>query len=126
LIKYDALEKFSCFHDWYLDIIAIGPNREPRTLTLGLYLESERATVTFEGVTCFRLENLGLLNIIFKILLLQPGDQDYPKALKVLEQGERLDNRKAAHVAYMYSTLGAQLAIEFDSLSIGHEDRPTS
>lgn len=117
----DSLENFDGFHDWYLDIVAIGPNQEPRSLTLGLYRAGERATATFEGVSCFRLENLGLLNIVFKIISLKPHDQDYLKAMQLLEKGERLEARKASNIAYLYSTVGAELAIEFDSLAIGHD-----
>jgi hypothetical protein len=121
----EAPERFGHFHDWYLDIVATGPNSEPRTLTLGLYRGSERATVTFEGVTCFWLEGMGLLNIVFKIVLPQRGSEDHSIALKALAKGERLSDRRASQVAYLYSTLGAELAVDFDSLSIGHETRPT-
>jgi hypothetical protein len=37
-------------------IFAVGPNQEPRTLTLVLYLGDKRATVTFEGVNCAHLQ----------------------------------------------------------------------
>ncbi|SOE70915.1 hypothetical protein SAMN05446635_3920 [Burkholderia sp. OK233] len=122
----ETLEQFGHFHDWYLDIVAVGPNSEPRTLSLGLYRDNERATVTFEGVTCFRLEGMGLLNIVFKIVLPQHGSEDHLIALTALANEERLSDRKASQVAYVYSTLGAELVIEFDSLSIGHETKPTN
>lgn len=122
----ETLEQFGQFHDWYLDIVAVGPNSEPRTLTLGLYRGNERATVTFEGVTCFRLEGMGLLNIVFKIVLPQHGSEDHSIALTALANVDRLSDRKASQVTYLYSTLGAELAIEFDSLSIGNETRPTN
>ena len=114
----ESLEQFGHFHDWYLDIIAVGPNHEPRTLTLGLYLDDKRAAVTFEGVTCVCLENWGLLNIVYAIRILQPDDEGYTRARNVLAKGERLCDQSGAHLAYMYSTLGAEIVVEFTSLRI--------
>lgn len=114
----ESLEPFRHFHDWYLDTVAVGPNHEPRTLALGLYLDDKRATVTFEGVTCVCLENWGLLNIVYAIQLLQPDDKDYTRARNVLAKGERLSDRSGANLAYMYSTLGAEIVVEFASLRI--------
>jgi hypothetical protein len=114
----ESLDQFGHFHDWYLDTVAVGPNHEPRTLTLGLYLNDKRATVTFEGVTCVCLENWGLLNIVYAIQLLQPDDERYTWARNVLAKGERLSDRNGAHLAYMYSTLGAEIVVEFTSLRI--------
>jgi hypothetical protein len=113
------LDDWGHFHDWYLDVVAIGANEEPRTLTLGLYLGERRATVTFEGVTCFHLDRLGLLNIVYSLRLKSPVDHDYAHAMTQLDKGERLTDRSGAKVAYMYSSLGAELAIEFDTLKIG-------
>jgi hypothetical protein len=114
----ELLDQFGKFHDWYLDSVAVGPNHEPRTLTLGLYLDEKRATVTFEGVTCVRLENWGLLNIVYAVQLLQPDDERYARAQTVLAKGERLSDRSGAHLVYVYSTLGAEIVIEFASLRI--------
>jgi hypothetical protein len=112
------LAEWNHFHDWYLDRITIGPNEEPRALTLGLYLGNERANVTFEGVTCLSLENLGLLNIVYSIRIVEASDKNYDYVSAVLNKGERLSTHKAAKVAFMYSSLGAELAIEFDALEI--------
>jgi hypothetical protein len=114
-----TLDKWGHFHDWYLDIVAVGPNVEPRTLTLGLYLGNRRATVTFEGVTCFHLNGFGLLNIVYSLRVTNPSDEDYSRVMAQLTKGERLADRRGAGVAYMYSSLGAELAVEFDSLRIG-------
>jgi hypothetical protein len=113
-----TLKEWNHFHDWYLDRITVGPNEEPRTLTLGLYLGNERATVTFEGVTCFSLQHLGLLNIAYSIRIVEATDKNYEYASAVLNKGERLSTRKGAKTAFMYSSLGAELGIEFDSLHI--------
>ncbi|CAG9195691.1 hypothetical protein [Burkholderia vietnamiensis] len=114
-----TLDDSGHFHDWYLDIVAIGPNEEPRTLTLGLYLGNRRATVTFEGVTCFQLDRLGLLNIVYSLRLMNPADHDYARVSAQLAKGERLSGRRGANIAYLYSSLGAELAVEFDALKIG-------
>ncbi|MBK5049751.1 hypothetical protein IQ287_15935 [Burkholderia sp. R-69927] len=83
-----------------------------------MYLNDKRATVTFEGVTCVCLENWGLLNIVYAIQLLQPDDKDYTRARNVLAKGERLSDRSGVHLVYVYSTLGAEIVIEFASLQI--------
>ncbi|WP_235024672.1 hypothetical protein [Caballeronia arvi] len=114
----EALKTWGYFHDWYLHNVTIGPNAEPRTLTLGLQLGSRNAVVTFNGVTCLSVERLGLLNIVYGIHFVAPDDAKYARASAVLEAGERLTNRKAALLAFVYSTLGAELAIECDSLEV--------
>lgn len=113
-----TLTEWNHFHDWYLDRIAVGPNEEPRKLTLALYVGNERASVTFEGVTCFSLEHLGLLNIVYSIRIVEATDTNYKHVSDALNKGERLSKRKGANIAFMYSSLGAELGIEFDSLRI--------
>jgi hypothetical protein len=113
-----TLRAWDHFHDWYLDRIDVGPNQEPRTLALGLYLRDDRATVVFEGVTCCSLENFGLLNIVYSLRIVDSTDKNYDRAIAILNKGERLSERKAPQVAFVYSTLGAELAIEFDSLRV--------
>lgn len=112
------LTRWNNFHDWYLYRLALGPNEEPRRLILGLYLGNERVDVTFEGVTCFNLECLGLLNIAYSIRIVEAADKNYEGVSAALNRGERISTRKGAKVAFMYSSLGAELAIEFDSLRI--------
>ncbi|SMG35698.1 hypothetical protein [Paraburkholderia susongensis] len=114
----NVLAVWNHFHDWYLDSVAIGPNVEPRTLTLGLYLRDRRAAVTFEGVTCVCVEDLGMLNIVNGIHIVRLTDAKYAHARAVLERGERLTHRKAGVLMFVYSTLGAELAIECDSLVV--------
>ena len=113
-----TLDDWGHFHDWYLDRVAVGPNEEPRKLMLGLYLGDRQATVTFEGVTCCHLDGFGLLNIVYSLRLVDPSDKDHSRVIAQLSKGERLSNRKGGAVAYMYSSLGAELAIEFDSLKV--------
>lgn len=114
----EALKAWGYFHDWYLDSVTVGPNAEPRALALGLYLDNRRASVTFNGVTCVSVEHLGLLNIVYGIHVVAPGDAKHARAYAVLETGERLTRRRAALLVFVYSTLGAELAIECDSLEV--------
>ncbi|MBO7806111.1 hypothetical protein J6360_25535 [Burkholderia pseudomallei] len=85
---------------------------------LGLYLGNRRATVKFDGVTCFHLNGFGLLNIVYSLRLVDPSDKDHSRVIAQLSKGERLSDRRGEAVAYMYSSLGAELAIEFDSLTV--------
>src|SRR5690348_6902349 len=103
------LDDWGHFHDWYLDAVTVGPNEEPRTLTLGFYLKDRRAMVTFEGVTCFHLDGFGLLNIVYSLRLTEPSDKDYSRVTAQLSKGERLSDRRGVTIAYMYSSLGAEL-----------------
>ncbi|WP_322054695.1 hypothetical protein [Paraburkholderia bannensis] len=114
----NLLASWNHFHDWSLDSVAIGPNVEPRTLTLGLYLGDRRVMATFAGVTCVSIERFGLLNIVYGIHVVQPTDTKYARVNAVLERGERLTHRRAAQLVFVYSTLGAEFAIECDSLAV--------
>jgi hypothetical protein len=57
-----------------------------------------------------------LLNIVYGIHVIAPDDAKYERACRVLAAGERLTDRKANSLAFVYSTLGAELAIECDSV----------
>jgi hypothetical protein len=114
----ELLQTWGYFHDWYLDSVTIGPNAEPRMLMLGLHLGDKCAVVTFKGVTCVSVENLGLLNIVYGIHIIPPGDAKYAQACAALDAGERLTDRRAGLLAFVYSTLGAEFAIECDSLEV--------
>jgi hypothetical protein len=114
----EVLKAWGYFHDWYLDSVTIGPNAEPRMMMLGLHLGGKRAVVRFNGVTCISVECLGLLNIVYGIHIVAPGAAKYAQASAVLEAGERLTDRRAALLAFVYSTLGAEFAIECDSLEV--------
>ncbi|HEV3430533.1 MAG TPA: hypothetical protein VG320_21860 [Paraburkholderia sp.] len=114
----NLLASWNYFHDWSLDSVATGPNVEPRTLTLGLYLCGRRVSVTFEGATCVCVERLGLLNIVYGIHIVQPDDTKYARVSAMLERGERLTQRRATLLVFVYSTLSAELAIECDSLAV--------
>ncbi|MBC8724893.1 hypothetical protein OKW38_004714 [Paraburkholderia sp. MM5496-R1] len=120
----DALEQFGGFHDWYLDAIATskeGGADTPNVLTLGLYDESRRATVTFLGVTRASIVDGGLLNIVNSIEVLKPGDEAYAAAIEVLKKSAHFGKRRADHIAYVFSTVGAEIAVEFETLEIDTE-----
>ncbi len=117
----DELEKFGGFHDWYIDIIATGKEEgasTPNTLTLALYDQNRRATVTFRGVTRATIDGGGLLNIVNAIEVLEPDSEAYPAAIEMLKKSAHFGARRGAHIAYVFSTVGAEIAIEFDSIRI--------
>lgn len=117
----DTLKQFGHFHDWYIDIVATekeGGASTPNTLTLGLHDGTRRATVTFRGVTRASIEDGGLLNIVNSIETLKPGHDAYPNALRMLNKSAHFGNRRGEYVAYVFSTVGAEIAVEFDSIKI--------
>ncbi|SEI55437.1 hypothetical protein [Paraburkholderia diazotrophica] len=117
----DALEQFGGFHDWYLDVIATskeGGANTPNTLILGLCDQSRRATVTFCGVTRASIVDGGLLNIVNSIEVLTVGNAAYPAAIAMLKKSAHFGTHSANHIAYLFSTVGAEIAVEFDSLKI--------
>jgi hypothetical protein len=116
-----ALKQFDHFHDWYLDVIATskeGGANTPNTLTLGLYDQKRRATVTFCGVTRASIVDGGLLNIVSAIEILRPVHIAYPTAMEQLSQSAHFGKHRASQIAYVFSTIGAEIAVEFDSLKI--------
>jgi len=120
----DALERFGNFHDWYLEAIATskeGSANTPNALTLRLYDQSRRATVTFFGVTRASIIDGGLLNIVNSIEVLKPGDEAYSAAIQVLKKSAHFGKRRADHIAYVFSTVGAEIAVEFETLDIATE-----
>lgn len=110
------LKTFNHFHDWYIDTFHVSKERE--TLTLGLYLQDRRASVSFVGMNRCVLENLGLQNIVYGIEVLEPGTPRYEKAQRILARAERWTDNKPSQVAQIFSTCGADLIVEFDSLEI--------
>ncbi|MDR5751054.1 MULTISPECIES: hypothetical protein [unclassified Caballeronia] len=112
----DKLKAFNHFHDWYMDTIHVSKERE--TLTLGLYLQDQRASVSFVGMNRCVFENLGLQNIVYGIEVLEPGTTRYEKAQRILANAERWTDNKPDKVAQIFATCGAELIIEFDSLAI--------
>lgn len=116
----DELKKFVYFHDWYIDIIATRNEADPEvpdTFILGLFDKGRRATITFRGVTRVSFENGGLLNIVYAIELLEPDSEPYKRATALLERSAH-GKQRAANVAYVFATAGAEIAVEFDSIRI--------
>jgi hypothetical protein len=112
----DNLSAFNHFHDWYMDTIHISIERE--TLTLGLYLQDQRASVSFVGTNRCLLENLGPQNIVYAIEIVEPGTSRFEKAQQTLAKAERWTDGQPGIVAQVFSTCGAELVVEFDSLEI--------
>lgn len=85
-LHMDDLSAFNHFHDWYMDTIQVSKERE--TLTLGLYLQDQRASVSFVGLNRCVLENLGLQNIVYAIEIVEPGTSRFGKAQQMLAKAE--------------------------------------
>ncbi|MFP4894976.1 hypothetical protein [Paraburkholderia sp. EG304] len=116
----DALKGFDHFHDWYLDTIAIHGEVNPKvpdTFVLGLFDRERRVTITFRGVTRIGIENGGLLNIVNAIETLKPDSDQYERAEVLLRRSAHGPTR-AGHLAYVHSSVGAEIAVEFDSMTI--------
>lgn len=116
----EILEAFHHFHDWYLDTIAIKGETDPKVpdlLILGLFDQQRRATLTFRGVTRVGIENGGVLNIVNAIETVPPGSGLYAQAQALLARSAH-DHRRAGLIAYLFSTIGAEIAVEFDSLDV--------
>ena len=115
----DTLTAFNHFHDWYVDTFHVSKERE--TLTLGLFLQERRASVSFVGMNRCVLENLSLQNIVYGIELLEPGTTRYEKAERILARAEPWNDIKADKIAQLFSTCGAELIVEFCTLEISED-----
>ena len=116
----EILDRFDNLHDWYVDGISTeseGGSSIPDTFILRAHDGQRRATVTFEGVTRLGFEAGGLLNIVNSLEAVRPGTEAYAKAEALLSRSAH-GERRAQYVAYLYSTLGVELAVEFDRLRI--------
>lgn len=111
----DDLKKFVCFHDWQIDAIAV---RDRNKLSLELHFDDKRATVTFVGTSRCVVDHFGLLNIVYEIRLLQPGEARYAKALAALENADRHSHPPGRQIALVAATAGAELVVEFDELEL--------
>jgi hypothetical protein len=120
----NTLKSFNHFHDWYVDTFHV--SRERETLTLGLYLQDRRATVSFVRMNRCVLENLSLQNIVYGIELLEPGTSRFDNATRVLARAEPWNDVGAEHVAQLFSTCGAELIVEFAELEIHEGDSSES
>jgi hypothetical protein len=121
----DLLDAHGHFHDWYLETITIRGNVNPRipdTLILGIFESERSAKLTFRGVTRLGIEDGGLLNIVNAIEMIDADSPAYQQAQRVLAKSAH-DERRAIHTAYLYSTVGAEIAVEFDSLHIETSSR---
>ncbi|NIF76562.1 hypothetical protein F3J20_03980 [Paraburkholderia sp. Cy-641] len=112
----DKLNAFNHFHDWYMDTLHVSTERE--TLTLSLYLQNRRASLSFVGMSRCIVENLGLQNIVYAIDMLEEGTERYEKAQRRLATAERWTDNQPGKLAQLFSTCVAELIVEFDSLEI--------
>lgn len=113
------LKAFNQFHDWYLDTIHV--SQESETLMLGLYLQERRALVSFIGMNRCALQDFGLQNIVYRIEVLNPGTPQYEKAQQILAKAQRWTDSQPGNIARLFSTCGAEIIVEFDSIEIAME-----
>ncbi|MFM0324569.1 hypothetical protein [Caballeronia glebae] len=119
----NRLSAYGHFHDWYLETIVVRGminRRIPDTLVLGLFDYEREVRLTFNGVTRLGIESGGALNIVNAIEIVDPDSQAFQQAQSLLAKSAH-DKRRGIHTAYLYSTVGAEIAIEFDSLTIESE-----
>ncbi|SMG54996.1 hypothetical protein [Paraburkholderia susongensis] len=117
----NTLEQFGSFHDWYIDMLATskeGNASTPNTLTLGLHDQNRRAILTFRGVTRASIVDGGLLNIVNAIEVLKPDNEAYPTAMAMLKKSAHFGKHHTEYVVYVFSTVGLEIAVEFDELSV--------
>lgn len=113
------LKAFNQFHDWYLDTIRVSQKNE--ALMLGLYLQERRATVSFVGTNRCAVQDFGLQNIVYRIEVLTLGTPHYEKAQQILAKTQRWNDNQPGNIARLFSTCGAEIVVEFDSIEIALE-----
>ena len=113
------LKAFNQFHDWYLDTIHV--SKESETLTLGLYLQERRALLSFIGINRCALQDFGLQNIVYRIETLNPGSPQYETAQQILAKAQRWTDSHPSNFARLFSTCGAEVIVEFNSIEITME-----
>lgn len=114
------LSEHGHFHDWYLEAIIIRGVTNPRvpdTLILGLFEGEREATITFRGVSRLGIEAGGALNIVNSMEAIEPNSEAFQQVKSLLAKSAH-DTRRGKHTVYLYSTVGAEIAVEFDSLNI--------
>ncbi|MBB5425704.1 hypothetical protein HDG40_003877 [Paraburkholderia sp. JPY158] len=60
-------------------------------------------------------------NIVFEIKILTPGDTNYDLARAMLSKSEQFSVTPGSQVALVLATVGAELAVEFETLEIDAE-----
>jgi hypothetical protein len=82
-----------------------------------LFQVADSSLPQLRGVTRVGIENGGLLNIVNAIETVSPGSEPYKRSQALLARSAH-DHRRAEYVIYLFSTVGAEIAIEFDSLRV--------
>jgi hypothetical protein len=109
------------FHDWFLESIVVRGSDDPRvpdTLILGLRDDTRGSVeIIFSGMTRAGIENGGALNIVNALEIVEPGEDGFELAQSLLARSAH-GKRKARLVAYLYATVGAEIAVEFDRVTV--------
>jgi hypothetical protein len=103
---------FEELHDAY--IIAVEVDHLSKIVSLRLRLDSKIFTLIFEGATRFLLTEMLMQNIVYSISILEPGSRDYIEAAAKLETTYWKHEHKGKQIAFLSSSLGAEMYIEYD------------
>lgn len=114
-VRYSDVDSLDRFHDWNIDILTTG---EDNRLILGLQFNDRRATVTFVGTSRCSVKNFGPKNIVRGMEIFQAGQTGYDVALTELARLNRLSEKLGQHVAFVTTTAGAELLVEFEAIEI--------
>ena len=108
------------FHDWFLETIIVRGSTNPRrpdTLVLGLFDDQTCVSVTFDGMSRAGFKGGGALNIVNCLEIVEPNTDGFALAQSLLSESAH-GKHSGRYVAYLYSTVGAEIAVEFDSVTI--------
>ncbi|SAL36692.1 hypothetical protein AWB70_02610 [Caballeronia cordobensis] len=114
----DNLKNFVYFHDWQIDSIS---TLEDNGLVLSLGFQGRRVELTFAGTSRCVVEHFGILNIVYDITVLQPGDSEYEQALSILAKSDRFSKVPGKRIALVAATAGAEIVVEFNALEINEK-----
>lgn len=109
------LKDYVYFHDWKLDAFGISEKNE---LVISMHDEDRHVMATFSGVSRCTLEHFGMVNIIYEMKIVNPGERNYEKAISMLAKSEGQSKPRARQIALLCATAGTELAVEFDTIKL--------
>jgi hypothetical protein len=116
----EAIKKYESFHDWYL--LGVSADRDTAEVELRLMFDNKKdhARVTFMGASRCLVNDFLIQNIIYSMAVLTDFEaEEYKQALHALDKSYPWgQNKPRKNIASITATLGAELLIEFDSLTV--------
>jgi len=116
----DPIKHFSSFHDWYLLGVVADADRGFVELRLMFDNKTDRIRVLFKGASRCLINDFLIQNIISSTVVLTDFESDeYKRALDALDKSYPWGkNKPRKKIVSITATLGAELLIEFDLLTI--------